>query len=65
VKLTLALLVMSALVVAAAVLGDDARLSTVGQSIRGWLTGRDESFQTLQPMVSATSPTSGSSAAQR
>jgi hypothetical protein len=63
-KLTVALLVMSALVVAAAVLGDDARLSTVGQSIRSWLTGRDDSFQSLQPMVSATTSTSGS-AAQR
>jgi hypothetical protein len=65
VKLKLALLVMSALVIAAAVLGDDARLSTVGESIRGWLTGRGESFQALQPMLSATSSTSGADAAQR
>jgi hypothetical protein len=65
VKLALALLVMTALVVAAAVLGDDAKLRSVGQSISGSLTGRDDSFQTLPPVVPAPAPASGSSAAQR
>ena len=65
VKLALALLVMTALVVAAAVLGDDAQLRSVGQSISGSLTGRDDSFQTLPPVVPAPAPASVSSAAQR
>lgn len=65
VKLALALLVMTALVIAAAVLGDDAQLRSVGQSISGSLTGRDDSFQTLPPVVPATAPASGSSAPQR
>jgi len=65
VKLALALLVMTVLVVAAVVLGDDAQLRSVGQSISGFLTGRDDSFQTLPPVVPAAAPTSGSSAPQR
>ncbi len=65
VKLALALLMMTALVVAAAVLGDDAQLSGVGQSLSGWLTGRDDSFQTLPPVAPATAPASGPSASQR
>jgi hypothetical protein len=64
-KLALALLVMTALVVAAAVLGDDAKLRSMGQSISGSLTGRDDSFQTLPSRVPATAPASGSSAPQR
>jgi hypothetical protein len=64
VKLALALLVMTALVVAAAVLGDDARLRGVGQSISGWLTGRDDSFQALPPVAPAARP-AGSSASPR
>lgn len=42
VKLGLALMVMTALVVASLMLGDDAQLRSVGQSISGWLTGRDD-----------------------
>jgi hypothetical protein len=61
VKLALALMVMAALVAASAVLGDDAQLRSVGQSISGWLTGRDDPFQTPTPVV----PASGSSATQR
>jgi hypothetical protein len=61
VKLALALMVMAALVAASAVLGDDAQLRSVGQSISGWLTGRDDPFQTPAPVV----PASGSSATQR
>jgi hypothetical protein len=49
VKLALALMVMTALVVASAALGDDAKLRGIGQSVSSWLTGRDTSFQTLQP----------------
>jgi hypothetical protein len=56
---------MTALVIAAAVLGDDAQLRSLGQSISGSLTGRDDSFQTLPPVVPATAPASGSSAPQR
>jgi hypothetical protein len=65
VKLALALLVMTALIVAAAVLGDDAQLRSVGQSISGSLTGRGDSLQTLPAAVSATAHASGSSAPQR
>jgi hypothetical protein len=65
VKLALALLVMTALVVAAAVLGDDAQLRRLGQSLGGSLTGRDDSFQTLPPVAPATASTSGSSTPQR
>jgi hypothetical protein len=39
VKLALALMVMTALVVASAALGDDAQLRSFGQSISGWFTG--------------------------
>jgi hypothetical protein len=48
VKLALALMVMTALVVASAALGDDAQLRSVGQAVSGWFTGKDSSFQTLQ-----------------
>jgi hypothetical protein len=64
VKLALTLMVMTALVFASAMLGDDAQLRSVGQTISGWLTGRDDSFQTLPPVAPATAP-SGSSAPQR
>jgi hypothetical protein len=40
VKLALALMVMTALVVASAALGDDAQLRSIGQSVSGWFTGR-------------------------
>lgn len=53
VKLGLALLVMTALVVAAALLGDDAQLRSMGQSISGWLTGRNDSVQTSPPVLPA------------
>jgi len=44
VKLALALMVMTALVVASAALGDDAQLRSIGQSVSGWFTGRDASL---------------------
>lgn len=53
VKLALALMVMTALVVASAALGDDAQLRNIGQSISSWLTGRDTNFQTQQPVEPA------------
>jgi hypothetical protein len=40
VKLALALMVMTALVVASAALGDDAQLRSFGQSVSSWFTGR-------------------------
>jgi hypothetical protein len=49
IKFALALVVMTALVVASAVLGDDAELRGIGQSISRWFTGRDDSFETLRP----------------
>jgi hypothetical protein len=58
VKLALALMVMTAFVVASAVLGDDAQLRDVGQSIGRWITGRDDSFQTLPPVAPAKAPDS-------
>jgi hypothetical protein len=61
VRLALALMVMTAIVFASAVLGDDAELRSAGQAISRWLTGRDESFQTLPPVVPAPAP-AGSSA---
>jgi hypothetical protein len=64
VKFLLALLVMSALVAAAALLGDDAQLRAVGQSIIRWSTGRDDSFQ-LHPIDPASSASVGSPASQR
>jgi hypothetical protein len=60
VKFALALMVMTALVIASAALGDDAQLRNVGQSISDWLTGRDASFQTLP-----SAPAAGSSTPQR
>ena len=39
-KLGLALIVMSALVVASALLGSDAQLRSVGQTISNWFSGR-------------------------
>lgn len=41
-KLALAFVVMSALVVASAVVGSDEQLRGVGQAISGWLTGNDD-----------------------
>jgi hypothetical protein len=65
VKLALALMVMSALVVASAVLGDDAQLRHIGQAISGWITGRDASLQTVSPAQSSQPAAAGSSAPQR
>lgn len=56
VKLALALMVMTALVVASAALGDDAQLRSVGQSVSRWLTGKDNSFQSLPPAAPARAP---------
>jgi hypothetical protein len=41
----LALIVMSAAVVASAVLGDDAELRATGQSISQWFTGADRKLE--------------------
>jgi hypothetical protein len=56
VKLALALMVMTALVVASAVLGDDSQLRNVGQTVSGWFTGRDAAFQTQPAQSSVGSP---------
>ncbi|HTV23466.1 MAG TPA: hypothetical protein VMG12_32475 [Polyangiaceae bacterium] len=56
VKLALALMVMSALVVASALLGSDAQLRSVGQSISDWFTGRDTSSQLPHPGEPAIGP---------
>jgi hypothetical protein len=61
VKFALALVVMTALVVASAVLGDDTQLRGIGQSIRSWFTGRDDSFETLRPVEAAKPPAPASS----
>jgi hypothetical protein len=61
-KFLLALVVMSALVVAAALLGDDAKLRDIGQAISRFGTGRGDSFQTYRasdpssPAVSSPAP---------
>ena len=47
-RLALTLLLMSALVVASVVLGDDAQLRHVGQSIGAWFTGRGDSAEMLR-----------------
>ena len=47
-RLALTLLVMSALVVASLVLGDDAQLRHVGQSISGWFAGGGDSAPASQ-----------------
>jgi hypothetical protein len=47
-RLALTLLVMSALVIASLVLGDDAQLRHVGQSISGWFAGRGDSAEMLR-----------------
>lgn len=51
-RLALTLLVMSALVVASLMLGDDAQLRHVGQSISRWVTGRDDSAEMLRTVDS-------------
>lgn len=55
-RLALSLLVMSALVVASLLLGDDAQLRHVGQSISRWLSGRDDSAEMLRTVDSLPSP---------
>ena len=47
-RLAFTLLVMSALVVASVMLGDDAQLRHVGQSISGWFSGGNDSTPALQ-----------------
>jgi hypothetical protein len=64
-KFLLALIVMGALVVAAALLGDDAKLRDLGQSIARWGTGRDDSFQVHRLSDPASAPASGTPAPQR
>lgn len=59
VKLALALMVMSAALVASAVLGDDAELRAAGQSIGRWLGGPERSIATFpltDPAASAPNP---------
>ena len=58
------LLVMSAFIVASAVLGDDAQLRRMGQAISDWFGGGDDSSQLLRPSEPAQAPL-GSSAPQR
>jgi hypothetical protein len=52
----LAMMVMTALVVASAAMGDDAQLRSVGQAVSRWFTGKDNSFQTLQPAAPVVAP---------
>ena len=63
VKLALALMVMSALVVASAVLGNDAQLRNVGRSISDWFTGRSASSEMLRSSEATSS--SAATALQR
>jgi hypothetical protein len=65
VKLALALMVMTALVVASVALGDDAQLRSMGQAVSRWFTGRDNSFQTLQRAEPTQASALGSSAPSR
>ena len=53
-KLALSLIVMSGVLVAAAVLGDDAQLRAAGQAISGWFQGPErplESFPLVEPTL--------------
>jgi len=65
VKLALALIVMSVFVVATVMLGDDATLRGVGQSISRWLSGGDDSSQMLHPSEPVSSRTASSPPAPR
>jgi hypothetical protein len=56
VKLVLAFFVMSAFVVASAMLGDDATLRNVGHTLSRWITGGDESVQMQRPSQPPSSP---------
>jgi hypothetical protein len=60
-RLALTLLVMSALVVASMVLGDDAQLRGVGRSISGWFGGAGDSAEMLRaPDSPSLEPTAAS-----
>jgi len=54
-KFLVALVVMSAAVVASLMLGDDAQLRAAGQSISRWLTGNDRALQAV-PLAPASPP---------
>lgn len=49
VKFALALMIMTAFVVAAVALGDDAQLRSVGKSIGTFFTGKDDPFESARP----------------
>jgi hypothetical protein len=60
-RLALTLLVMSALVVASMVLGDDAQLRHVGQSISDWFAGRGDSAELLRATESPSADSTSAS----
>jgi len=63
-KLALSLIVMSAALVAATLLGDDAQLRAAGQAISGWFQGperRMESFPLVEPGSSGNAAGNGAS----
>jgi hypothetical protein len=64
-RLAVTLLVMSALVLASVLLGDDAQLRHVGQSIRGWFSGEDDSAELLRSIESRPSPSADSTPASQ
>jgi hypothetical protein len=64
-RLAFTLLVMSALVVASVLLGNDAQLRQVGQSISGWFTGRDGSAERLRAIESRPLPSADSTPASQ
>jgi hypothetical protein len=65
VKFALALMVMTALVIASALLGDDMQLRGIGQSISRWVTGKDTSFEALRPAPAVKPSRAESSTPQR
>jgi hypothetical protein len=58
-KLALALIVMSAGLVATAVLGDDAELRAAGQAISGWFAGPSGSLEAVPTFEPAQHPAEG------
>jgi hypothetical protein len=55
---------MTLLVIASALLGDDAQLRAIDQSIGRWVTGRDSSFEPLRPLQAVKRTTAEHSPAQ-
>jgi len=64
-RLAVTLLVMSALVLASVVLGDEAQLRQVGQSINRWFSGEDDSAEMLRAIESYPSPSADSTPASQ